>query len=184
MGSSNASSLQSWKCSTLFQISICYDYSCSIFTPHPLVPLFLKAGCTSFWRLRTGYRLFRTIFSVFCLCIPLSPSAQWRGLLRVAAKPEQTHHTAPDSISPGQHLRTNFLLTDLHPSLRFSFHPSCIAFLLPCYLLIRSFISSSLFSFLSLLPLFSALIHFPLYGFVFLLLPFSFGPYLFSSPAF
>lgn len=80
----------------------------------------------------------------------------------MAAKPEQTHHTAPDSISPGQHLRTNFLLTDLHPSLRFSFHPSCIAFLLPCYLLICSFISSSFFSFLSLLPLFSTLIHFPL----------------------
>lgn len=71
MGSSNASRLQSWKWSTLFQISICYDYSCSIFTPHPLVLLFLKAGCTSFWRLRTGYRLFKTIFSVFS---PLHPS--------------------------------------------------------------------------------------------------------------
>lgn len=35
MGSSNASSLQSWKWSTLFQISICYDYKLLDFQPAP-----------------------------------------------------------------------------------------------------------------------------------------------------
>lgn len=38
----------------------------------------------------------------------------------------QNKHTTPDSISPGQQLCTNFLLIDLHPSLSFSFHPSCL----------------------------------------------------------
>lgn len=44
------------------------------------------------------------------LSLPVPSGACWGRPL------SQNKHTTPDSISPGQHLRTNFLLIDLHPS--------------------------------------------------------------------
>lgn len=94
-------------------MSTCYDNGYLILNVYPF--LFLTACVTLYlsWHI---YFLF-LICPFPPPCIPLHPSlpvpsegACWGWQL------SQNKHTTPDSISPGQHLRTNFLLIDLHPS--------------------------------------------------------------------
>lgn len=84
--------------------------------------------------------------------IPLHPSLPVPSEGACSGWPlSQNKHTTPDSISPGQHLRTNFLLMDLHPSpLPPIFHP-CPH---PSLLLLLLFCVSAtfLFSYVIFLP--------------------------------